>query len=42
MEEFGFVDQFVELDIEPTEKLEVVAKDIPNLVDVGMEIGFHD
>ena len=42
VEEVGFADQFVELDVEPTEQLEVVAKDIPNLVDVGMEISFHD
>ena len=38
----GFVDQFVESDIEPIEQLEVFAEDIPNLVDVGMDIGFHD
>ena len=40
MEEVGFADQFVELDAEPTEQLEVVAEDIPNLVDVGVEVGF--
>ena len=38
----GFVDQFVESDTEPAEQLEVVAEYIPNLVDVGMDIGFHD
>lgn len=42
MEEVGYVDQFVEPNIEPAEQLEVVAEDIPKLVDVGMEIGFHD
>ena len=42
MEEVGFADQFVELDAEPAEQLEVVAKDIPNLVDAGTEVGFHD
>ena len=42
MEEVGFVDQFVESDTEPAEQLEVVAKDIPNLVDARMDIGFHD
>ena len=42
VEDIGFFDQFVESDIEPIEKLEVVAEDIPNLVDVGMDIGFHD
>ena len=42
VEEVGFVDQFVESNTKPTEQLEAVAKDIPNLADVGMEIGFHD
>ena len=42
MEEIGFVDQFMEPDTKPAEQLEVVAEDIPNLVDVGMEISFHD
>ena len=39
MEEAGFTNQFF---VELEEQVEVVAKDIPNLVDVGMEIGFHD
>ena len=39
--EVGFVDQFVEFDTEPTKQPEVV-KDIPNLVDAKMDIGFHD
>ena len=42
VEEVGFVDQFVDLDAEPAEKLEVVAEDIPKLVDAGTEVGFHD
>ena len=42
VEEVGFADQFVELDAEPGKQLEVVAKDIPNLVDAGIEVGFHD
>ena len=41
MEEVGFSDQFVESDTKPIDQLEVVAKDIPNLVDDGMDIGFH-
>ena len=32
----------MEFNIEPAEKLEVVSEDIPNLVDVEMEVGFHD
>ena len=40
VEEVSFADQFMEPNAEPIEKLEVVAEDIPNLVDVGMEIGF--
>ena len=42
MEEVSFVDQFVESDIEPTEQLEFVAKDIPNLADAGTKVSFHD
>ena len=42
MEEVGFVNQFLYLDVEPAEQLEVVAKDIPNLIDVGIKIFFHD
>ncbi len=42
MEEVGFVDQSVEPNTEPTKQLEAVAENISNLVDVGMEIGFHD
>ena len=42
MEEVGFVDQFVESDTKLVDKLEVVAEDIPNLVDARMDIGFHD
>ena len=42
VEEVGFIDQFVEPDVELTEKLEVFVEDIPNLVDVGIEVGFHD
>ena len=42
MEEVGFFDQFVESDTELVEQLEVFVEDIPNLVDVGTEIGFHD
>ena len=42
MEKVGFVDQFVESDIEPVEKIEVVAEDVPNLVDSRIEISFHD
>ena len=42
MEEVGFADQFVEPNAKPTKQLEVVAKDIPILVDVEMEVGFHD
>ena len=42
MEEVGFANQSVEPDTKPAEQLEVVAEDIPNLVDVGMEVGFHD
>ena len=41
VEEVGFFDQFVESNIELVEKLEVVSKDIPNLIYVGMEVGFH-
>ena len=36
------VDQCVEFDAEPIEKLVVVSVEIPNLFDVGIEIGFHD
>ena len=32
----------MERDAGPAEQLEVVAEDIPNLVDVGVEVGFHD
>lgn len=32
----------MEFDTELVEQLEAVAKDIPNCVDVGMEVGFHD
>ena len=42
VEEVGFFYQFMESNTESTEKLEVFAKDIPNLFDVEMEIGFHD
>ena len=42
VEEFGFVDKFVEPNVEPIEKLEVIIEDIPNLLYVGMEIGFQD
>lgn len=42
MEEFGFVNQLVESVTKPVEKLEVVVEDILNLVDIGMEISFHD
>ena len=42
MEEVGFTDQFLELDTKPIEKLEVVAEGIPNLVDAGIKVGFHD
>ena len=42
MEEVGFADQFVESDTELIEKMEVVAKDIPILVDVGIEVDFRD
>ena len=42
MEDVGFFDQFVELDTQLVEKLEVVAKGIPKLVDDGTEVGFHD
>ena len=41
MEEVGFVDQIVESYEKLLEKLEIVAEDIPNLVDVGIEVGFH-
>lgn len=41
MEEVGFVNQFVDFDLEPTEQLEVVAEDLPNLFDVGIEVGFY-
>ena len=40
--EVGLVDQCVESNAEPVEKLVVVAAEIPNLVDIGIEIGFHD
>ena len=33
---------FMEFDTKPIEKLEVVAKDIPNLVDDATDIDFHD
>ena len=42
MEEVGFFYQIVESDIEPTELLEVVAKDISNLVDARIEFGYYD
>lgn len=42
MEEVGFVDQYVECDIEPIEWHVVFSQDILNLVDFGIEIGFHD
>ena len=42
VEEVGFSDQFVELDAEPTEQLEVVTEDIHNLVEARIEVGFHD
>ena len=32
----------MELDTKPIEQLEVVAKDIPNLIDARMDIRFHD
>ena len=32
----------MEYDTKPAEQLEVVVEDIPNLVDAGMEIGYHD
>ena len=32
----------MEPDAKPAEQQEVVAKDIPNLVDAGTEVGFHD
>ena len=35
VEEVGFVDQFVEPDTKPAKQIEVVAEDIPNLVDSG-------
>ena len=37
VEEVGFVDQFIRSDM-----LEIFVEDIPNLVDVGMDISFHD
>lgn len=39
--EVGFVDQCVEFDAEPAEKLVVVAEELPNLIDARIEIGFH-
>ena len=42
VEEVGFANQFVESDTKLAKQLEVVAKDISNLVDVGMDIDFHD
>lgn len=42
MEEVGFADQFVESDTKLVEQLEVVAENIPNLVDAGIEVYFHD
>lgn len=42
VEEVGFADQFVDLDAELVEQLEVAAEVIPNLVDVRVEVGFHD
>lgn len=41
-EEVDFVDQFMESDVKPVEKLEAIAEDIPKFVDVGIEICFHD
>ena len=40
--EVGFVDQCVESNMEPIEKLVVVVAEIPNLFDARIEIGFHD
>lgn len=40
--EVGFVDQFVDFDTKLVEELVVVVKKVPNPVDVGMEIFFHD
>ena len=40
--EVGFVDHFMESNTKHAEQLEVVSKDIPNLIDLGMDIGFHD
>ena len=40
--EVGFVDQCVDSNVEPIEKLVDVTVEIPNLVDVGIEIDFHD
>ena len=37
-----FVNQFKDFDAKPIEKLVDVAAEIPNLVDVGTNIGFHD
>ena len=42
MEEVDFSDKFVESNTKLVENLEFVAKDIPNLVDVKIEVGFHD
>ena len=42
VEEVGFVEQIVEPDTKLAEQLEVVAEDIPNLVDAGTKVGFHD
>ena len=39
--EVGFFDQCVESNVEPIEKLVDVDAKIPNLFDVGVEIGFH-
>ena len=36
------MEEFVEHDIEPIEKLELFTKNILHLIDVGMEIDFHD
>ena len=37
-----YIQEQPSFDIELIEKLEVVAKDIPNLVDAGMDIDFYD
>ena len=42
MEEVGFADKFVESDMKPIKQIEVVGKDIPNLVDARTKVIFHD